>query len=51
MHKIISMKKVNLRKALDKARKAAEGLVRDGSALDAYWDTCCGDVLVAEENL
>lgn len=51
MHKIISMKKVNLRKALDKARKAAEGLVRDGSTLDAYWEICCGDVLVAEENL
>lgn len=45
------MKKVNLRKALDKARNAAEGLVRDGSALDAYWEICCGDVLVAEENL
>ena len=39
------MKKVNLRKALDKARKAAEGLVRDGSALDAYWASLAREFL------
>ena len=44
---------MNYRKHLDMARKALEGLPRDGKAetLDAYWEVCCGDVLVAEKNL
>ena len=45
--------KQDIRKELKEARKAIEGLPRDGKAntLDAYWEVCCGDVLVAEENL
>lgn len=38
---------------LEKARKAAEGLERNGTpeSIDAYWEICCGDVLLAEDNL
>ena len=45
--------KQDIRKELKEARKAIEDLPRDGKAntLDAYWEVCCGDVLVAEENL
>lgn len=41
------------RDELDKARKAVDGLARDGmsTTIDAYWEVCCGDVLVAEENM
>ena len=45
--------KMDYRKELDRAREAVKDLARDGDAetLDAYWEVCCGDVLVAEENL
>lgn len=44
---------INYREELEKAREAVKGLKRDGygSTIDAYWEVCCGDVLVAEENL
>lgn len=40
-------------KELDKARKQAALHGRQGSqaALEAHWEVCCGDVLVAEKNL
>lgn len=43
---------MEFRAELEKARKAAEGLTRNGlsSNIEAYWEVCCGDVLVAEEN-
>lgn len=43
---------INYRKELEKARKVIQGLERTGNAdtINAYWDVCCGDVLVAEEN-
>lgn len=46
-------KTINYREELEKAREAVKGLKRDGygSTIDAYWEVCCGDVLVAEENL
>ena len=45
--------KIDYRKELDRAREAVKDLARDGDAetLEAYWEVCCGDVLVAEENL
>ena len=41
---------INYREELEKAREAVKGLKRDGcgSTIDAYWEVCCGDVLVAE---
>ncbi len=41
----------NYREELERARKNLEGLARDGKSetLDAYWEVCCGDVLVAED--
>ena len=44
---------INYREELEKAREAVKGLKRDGygSTIDAYWEVCCCDVLVAEENL
>ena len=44
---------INYREELAKARKAVEGLARDGKSttIDAYWEVCCGDVLLAEDNL
>lgn len=46
-------KTINYREELENAREAVKGLKRDGygSTIDAYWEVCCGDVLVAEENL
>lgn len=46
-------KTINYREELEKAREAVKGLKRDGYGftIDAYWEVCCGDVLVAEENL
>ena len=46
-------KTLNYREELEKAREAVKGLKRDGygSTIDAYCQVCCGDVLVAEENL
>lgn len=46
-------KTINYREELEKAREVVKGLKRDGygSTIDAYWEVCCGDVLVAEENL
>ena len=43
---------INYRQELQKARQAIEGLERTGqpSTISAYWEVCCGDVLVAEEN-
>lgn len=43
-------KTINYREELEKAREAVKGLKRDGygSTIDAYWEVCCGDVLVAE---
>lgn len=44
---------MNVRAELEKARKAAESLERNGlsSNIEAYWEVCCGDVLVAEGNV
>lgn len=44
---------INYREELARARKAVEGLARDGKSttIDAYWEVCCGDVLLAEDNL
>ena len=44
---------LDLRKALVDARLAVKGLPRSGNGdtIEAYWEVCCGDVLVAEENL
>lgn len=44
---------INYRRGLEEARKCVDKLECDGSeaALNAYWEVCCGDVLVAEENL
>ena len=38
---------------LNRVRHVAAGLERDGQAstLEAYWEVCCGDVLVAESNM
>lgn len=46
-------KKINYRKELEKARKAVQGLERTGNpeTIDAYWEVCCGDVLLAEDIL
>ena len=44
---------INYREELEKVRAAAKDLERDGTptTLNIYWELCCGDVLVAEENL
>lgn len=44
---------MKIRTELEKARKAAGGLERNGLStnIDAYWEVCCGDVLLAEENV
>ena len=44
---------MDLRKALEDARRTAKDLPRTGAGkcIEAYWEVCCGDVLVAEENL
>ncbi|MBO8480519.1 MAG: hypothetical protein IAB76_05375, partial [Bacteroidetes bacterium] len=44
---------LDLRKALVDARLAVKDLPRtgNGDTIEAYWEVCCGDVLVAEENL
>ncbi len=41
------------REALEEARRRMAECGRNGSdeALDAHWEVCCGDVLLAEENL
>ena len=46
-------KTMDYRKELAEARKAVKNLPRNGAGttIDAYWEVCCGDVLVAEENL
>ena len=45
--------KVDYAAELERAREAVEGLQRDGdpATLEACWEVCCGDVLVAERNL
>lgn len=50
---MISEDSNDYRRELAAARRAVEGLPRDGSpaTLDACWEVCCGDVLIAEENL
>ena len=52
-HMQVMGKNIDYRAELDAARKAVAGLERDGRAdtVDAYWEVCCGDVLLAEENL
>ena len=47
------MTHLNYRKELAKARNVVKELPRDGrqATLEAYWEVCCGDVLLAEENL
>lgn len=44
---------IDYRRELDIARKVIEGCRRDGTeeSLGAYWEVCCGDVLVAEQNM
>ena len=44
---------IDVRQALEEARLAVKGLPRtgDGDTIEAYWELCCGDVLVAEDNL
>ena len=46
-------KKIDYGAEMDKARQAVAGLDRNGDpeTLEAYWEVCCGDVLIAEENL
>lgn len=46
-------KEIDYRTELESARRAVSGLERDGrpQTVDAYWEVCCGDVLLAEENL
>lgn len=43
---------IDYRKELKEARKRAADYERNGSkdALEAHWEVCCGDVLLAEEN-
>ena len=43
----------DVRRALEDARLAVKDLPRDGKAdtIEAWWEVCCGDVLVAEDNL
>ena len=43
----------DVRRALEDARLAVKDLPRDGKAdtIEAWWEICCGDVLVAEDNL
>ena len=50
---MISEDSNDYRRELAAARRAVEELPRDGSpaTLDACWEVCCGDVLIAEENL
>lgn len=47
------MEEPDYRKALEEARNVTKDLARDGrpATLEAYWEVCCGDVLVAEDNL
>lgn len=48
-----SVRDIDYGKQLAEARKEVEGLERNGYAntINAYWEVCCGDVLVAEYNL
>lgn len=50
---IALMEEINLREELEKIRDAAKGIERnaDPESLEAYWELCCGDVLLAEENV
>ena len=43
----------DVRRALEDARLAVKDFPRDGKAdtIEAWWEVCCGDVLVAEDNL
>ena len=43
----------DVRKALEDARLAVKDLPRNGygDTIEAWWEVCCGDVLVAEDNL
>lgn len=43
----------DVRRALEDARLAVKDLPRDGKndTIEAWWEVCCGDVLVAEDNL
>ena len=43
---------MDYRTELAEARDKVNGLKRDGrvTTLDAFWELCCGDVLLAEEN-
>ena len=51
--KVSMVKKNDYRKELDKARSIVTNLPRDGKAdtINAYWEVCCGDVLVAESSI
>ncbi|WP_300728064.1 hypothetical protein [uncultured Bacteroides sp.] len=44
---------IDYREELNKARENIKGLERNGigSTIDAFWEVCCGIVLVAEQNL
>ncbi len=42
--------KINYRKELENARQAVAGIKRDGGSISLFWEICCGDVLLAEEN-
>ncbi|MGN0228566.1 MAG: hypothetical protein ACI4BH_02030 [Muribaculaceae bacterium] len=44
---------INYREELAKARNIVKNMPRDGKAdtISAYWDVCCGDVLVAEDSI
>lgn len=46
-------KDMDYKTELEKARKSAAKYGRNGTeaALDAHWEVCCGDVLIAEKNL
>ena len=43
----------DVRRALEDARLAVKDLPRNGygDTIEAWWEVCCGDVLVAEDNL
>ena len=50
---IALMEEINLREELAKIRDAVKGIERnaDPESREAYWELCCGDVLLAEENV
>ena len=44
---------IDYKKQLEEARKNAAKCGRNGTqeAIEAHWEVCCGDVLIAEENM